>query len=137
METKKKLKPEKDTSANPNSDIQDLYTIFTSQCINLLAGVEKNLASDPKALADVILGIITKVESESESKGIQYPLEVILKGGSDLITVVFESKNVQADQDLINQTCGLVVGKYLDMNIKTGKITPEQIQQMNGGAQNG
>lgn len=133
------LPEEKATDKAPDDDneIQDLYDIYTAQGIKLASSIIGDLdgSNDPRVIADAILNIMNRVESDGEKKGIRFPLEVVAASGKDILIAVLRMAKIQPEESLINQVVGLIVGRYIDERVKSGKMSKEDLANMAQGNQ--
>lgn len=111
-----------------NTEQQDLFDIFVAQGLKLASGMK--ISPNPELIADAMIGIIDRVEQDGAKNGINFPLEIIFKGGQEILTGMLLIHDIEPDEAMIQQAVGIVVGKYLEKAMKTGKMTKDQVAEL-------
>jgi len=126
--------PDKSAQEQPN---QSLYDIFVAQGIKMAVATSDKLVGKAsiEQLGNTLFEIVNKVETEGAKHGINFGLDVILHGSNEILGHIIELSQVQISEDQIKQAIGIAVGRWVKNAIKTGKMTPEQIQSMGQQAQ--
>lgn len=122
---------------------QDQYDMFVANGISLIhdpkisEGLIKRVAgaADPvDAIARVTLDIVQRLESSAQKNGMELSPTTLAHGANDLMGEVITLAEAAGMQPLNDeqrhQAYSLATALYLDSAVKSGKITPEQLQQM-------
>jgi hypothetical protein len=128
------MKPEQKQSESPD---QTLYDIFVAQGIRIAAQIASRLQGKASidVLGNALYETVNKIESEGSKHGINFPLSVLLHGSNEILGHLIDVSEAQIGEEQIKAIIGIGVGKYLENAIKTGKMTPEQIQDLAKQAQ--
>ena len=106
---------------------QDLYDIFVSQGILMIAKLKLKVTKTPEVVARTMVMIVTKVVEGSKQKGIEIPLSVIFHGAKEILIALIQRSGLEFSEADIKTIVGNMVGMYLDEEIKSGRMTPEQV----------
>lgn len=109
---------------------QDLYTIFVSQGVKLAKAMLKKIQPTPESIAQAILAIVTRLEQAGEKNGLAFDLPVIFNGSKEILIYIISQLGMEPDENFVKQTVGLMVGKYLNNAITSGKMTKEEAMQL-------
>jgi len=144
------LKTEMDKKANekapegePNEeqDFIDIFTVYGRKLVeNEAPKLQGNASID--VLGKALFAIVNKVETEGAQKGVNFPMWVLIRGTTDILTFLVETTGVEVTPESVKAIIGIAVGKYIQNGIDTGKFTKEEAgqaaqelqQQMSKGA---
>ena len=123
--------------ANQPKGQEDDYTIFVSQAILLMTGAKngKSLVDslkgtkDLQQIANVMIGIINRVEDQGRQKGINFSKEVLFHGSQEILIALLTKANIELTQEEANQVVAMMIGGYMKQAISAGKLTKEQAGQ--------
>jgi len=89
-------------------------------------------------VADATISVVERLDSSGESRGVALPIEIKAKAANifmDEIMTIGESVGMPKFNDEQKlQAVSLALGKYIDKSVKSGKMSPEELQQMGGRA---
>jgi len=141
------LKTEMDKKATekaPESEEQDFLDIFIIQGMKIVKQIAPKLQGNASidVLGNVLFTIVNKVETEGAQKGVNFPMWVLIRGTTDILTFLVETTGVEVTPESVKAIIGIAVGKYIQNGIDTGKFTKEEAgqaaqelqQQMSKGA---
>ena len=141
------LKTEMDKKVNekaPESEEQDFLDIFIIQGMKIVKQIAPKLQGNASidVLGNVLFTIVNKVETEGAQKGVNFPMWVLIRGTTDILTFLVETTGVEVTPESVKAIIGIAVGKYIQNGIDTGKFTKEEAgqaaqelqQQMSKGA---
>ena len=87
-----------------------------------------------EAVANATLNVVRKLEDSALANKIKLANEVLIYGANELmgeIIAIAEAAGMEPMTDEEKEHAySLATSKYIDAAVKTGKITPEQLQQM-------
>lgn len=128
-------------------EVQDRVDMFLANGIRLVHsekvsdGFLKVILDGPDpvmGIADATLDIVGRLEGSAGERGVSLPPEILAQVANILmgeIIKVSETAGLEPMSDEQKyQAYSLAVSKYLDQAVKSGKITPEQLQQMGAEA---
>ena len=141
------LKTEMDKKVNekaPESEEQDFLDIFIIQGMKIVKQIAPKLQGNASidVLGNALFTIVNKVETEGAQKGVNFPMWVLIRGTTDILTFLVETTGVEVTPESVKAIIGIAVGKYIQNGIDTGKFTKEEAgqaaqelqQQMSKGA---
>ena len=141
MQPPKQMQPEQPQQQSQQQPSQqphqELYDIFVAQGIKLAVKVSDQLVGKASVdhLGNALFDIVNKVETEGAKNGVKFGLDVILHGSNEILGHLVELSQVQIDETQIKSVIGIAVGQWVNNAIKTGKMTPEQLQGLSQQAQ--
>jgi len=131
-----------ETPGEITPEIQEALDMFMSNGLNIIhdtkmEGIIKNAANseDPiTGIADATLMVVSRLEGGMEKAGMDLPLEYIAQAASafmqDIIEIAVSFGMEPFDEEESYAVYSIVLSKYLDQAVKSGKITPDQLQAM-------
>jgi len=116
---------------------QSGYDIFVAQGFKILAGMGAKLKgkASVEQLGNTLFEIVKKIEAEGAKNGVDFGIEVVLHGSNEILSKMIEVAQVDIQEEQIKAVIGVAVGRYIDNAIKTGKMTPEEVQGLAQQAQ--
>ena len=118
------------TEVKDQEKFQDLYTIFVSQGIKLAKTMLQRIQKTPDSIASAILAIVTRLEESGVKNGLAFDLPVVFHGSKEILIYIISQLGIQADEQFVKQTVGIMVGKYLDRAIASGKMSKDDAIQL-------
>jgi hypothetical protein len=127
---------------------QDTFDAFMSNGINIIHnekvsdGMIQNIlnADDPvKEIANATLNVVNRLEQSGSENGMNFGPEILSNGANILMGEIIQVAEISGLKPLTEEekymAYSLTVSRYIDEAIKSGKITPEQLQEMSQQAQ--
>jgi hypothetical protein len=135
--------------SNPVSDVdQEAIDIFVANGMKMIHNskisdsiVTLILKSDnpAKAVAESTLRIVERLEASSKTSGKELTLNTIAQGGNMIMGEIIASAEAAGLKKMTDkekyQAYSLAIATYIDNAIKTGKMTKEQVMQMQKDAE--
>ena len=94
----------------------------------------KKVGNPMKGIAEATVDIVTRLSDSSAENGIQLANEVLVHGSNFLMGEIMNITEVSGMQPLSEeqrtQSFQLATSLYIDNAVKSGKMTPEQMQQL-------
>lgn len=135
-----------DAQEQISPELQGQFDIFMANGISIIHDekvseglIKRILASDDsiEAIASATLDIIERLESSSKSSGVDLSDAVLVQGANQLMGEIISLAEMAGmsplNEDQRYQAFSLATGKYLDNAVKTGKMTPDELQKMSDG----
>lgn len=125
--------------SNDGNQDQDLYDIFVAQGIKMAAKIAPSIQGKASidTLGNALFEIVKKVEEGGAKNGIEFDIPVLLHGSNDILGHLIELSGVDINEEQVKAVVGIAVGRYIQDAVKTGKMTPEQVQQLAQQGQQG
>lgn len=124
-------------------EIQGQFDIFVANGVSVIHDekvsgglIDQIVKSDDpiKAMATATLDVVERLETSAKSGGVDLSDAVLVQGANQLMGEIIELVEATGMQPFTDeqkhQAFSLAVSMYLDKAVKTGKITPEELQQM-------
>ena len=97
-------------------------------------------SDDPvEAIADATLMVVDKVEQEATKSGVKLPDGNLAQIGNifmgEIITIAESSGMDKLSNEDKYRAYSIAVSKHIDTSVKSGKITPDQLQKMSQQAE--
>ena len=136
---------QKQEQAEPQVDPkhQEQYDLFVANGITIIHNektsdmlIKQILKAEDKveAVANATLNVVRKLEDSATANKIKLSENVLMHGANVLmgeIIAIAEAAGMEPMPDEEKEHAySLATSKYIDAAVKTGKITPEQLQQM-------
>lgn len=120
----------------PNPE-QVNYDIFVSQGIKAASNVGPKMKDKASidGLGNVLFDIVNKIQTEGSKNGIEFSLGVILHGSNEILAQLIAFSGVEIDEKGKAAAIGIAVGRWIEDQIQSGKMTMEQAQQLAQQAQ--
>lgn len=126
----------KEQSGSVTQDQQDAYDVFVAQGIKLAKGVAQNLqGAGSQAIADAMIAIIGRLEKEGQKYDISFDLAILLHGSQEILANLLSFAGMQPTDEQVKEIVSLMVGKYLNGAVQSGKMSTEQVVELSNQAQ--
>jgi ribosomal protein L12E/L44/L45/RPP1/RPP2 len=111
------------------NDDQALFDIFVAQGIKIAGGIANELRGKASVdtLGNALFNIVNKIETEGQTHGIKFPLGVLFNGVGEILRHLVDVSDAKVNEEQVKAIIGIAVGRWLQNNIKTGRMSQQDV----------